>query len=58
MMLADEPERLPAVAGLGHHGDLGIFLQELTDAFADDGVVVGKDDADGMRHGWLPMADG
>ena len=58
MVLADEPERLPAVAGLGHDGDLGVFFQELADAFADDGVVVGKDDADGMRHGWLRTADG
>ena len=47
MVLADEPERLPAVSGLSHDGDLGVFFQELTDAFADDGVVVGKD-----GHGW------
>ena len=35
-MLADEPECLAAITGLGHDDDLRVFFQELTDAFADD----------------------
>ena len=46
-MQTGQAQRLVAVGGLGHNADLAILFQELANAFADHGMVIGKQDSTG-----------
>ena len=50
----DQAQRLCAIVRLSDHRDVTGLLQELADALAHDGVVVGQDDADRIPHNTTP----
>jgi hypothetical protein len=52
LMLGNQTQDLPAVAGFRYHENAWQFLQQRSDTGADERMVVGNKDAD-LIHGYL-----